>query len=259
MNSALATASVAAVVYPDTDGLPLAEDTKHFNAITTLEWNLEIQFKDDPQVFVAGDLFWYPEEGNNARRTAPDVMVVFDVPKGDRSSYMQWVEKGIAPQVVFEILHPGSDVFEMSNKFGIYDWQGVEEYYLFDPERGTWGGWIRKGQCLDQVKAMHGWTSPRLGIRFESVPGEEMTVYGANGERFRTVLEMDELREEIEGRLAKTEETLELERLAREQATRRADDAEQRANKLLAALQAAGIEAPASRRRHRGAGIETPA
>ena len=56
-------------------------------------------FDRDENVFVAGDLLWYPVEGNNKLRQAPDVMVVFGAKKGDRGSYMQWKEQGIPPQV----------------------------------------------------------------------------------------------------------------------------------------------------------------
>ena len=31
-------------------------------------------------VFVAGDLLWYPVEGNNKLRQAPDVMAIFGIP-----------------------------------------------------------------------------------------------------------------------------------------------------------------------------------
>jgi Uma2 family endonuclease len=59
-------------------------------------------------LFVAGDLLWYPVEGDNKLRQAPDVMVVFGRPKGDRGSYKPWEEDNIPPQVVFEILLPAT-------------------------------------------------------------------------------------------------------------------------------------------------------
>src|SRR6185437_6088363 len=101
-------ASKQVVVYPDTDGEPMAENTLQFEWIVTIKEGLERAFRDDPNVFVAGDLFWYPVEGNNTKRMAPDVLVAVGRPKGHRSSYMQWLEGGIAPQVVFEILSPGN-------------------------------------------------------------------------------------------------------------------------------------------------------
>ena len=39
-------------------------------------------FNDDPNVFVAGDLLWYPVEGNPKVRSAPDAMVAFGRPNG---------------------------------------------------------------------------------------------------------------------------------------------------------------------------------
>jgi Uma2 family endonuclease len=85
-------------------------------------------FADDPNVFVAGDLFWYPVEGKSNIVNAPDVMVVFGRPKGDRSSYQQWNEAGIAPQVVFEILSPSNTQNEMDRKLLFYERYGVQEY-----------------------------------------------------------------------------------------------------------------------------------
>lgn len=214
------------IVYPDTDGLPMAENTKQYDAIVTIKENLERQFRTDPLVFIAADLFWYPEEGNNQKRTAPDVMVVFGVPKGHRSSYMQWVENGVIPQVVFEVLSPGNRVVEMSNKFATYDRQGVEEYYVFDPETGLWGGWLRTATGLNPVQDMHGWTSPRLQIKFESVEDSELTLFGSDGKRFLTMAEIDAARKDLES-------SVDLERKAREQAVQRADEATQRANEAL--------------------------
>jgi Uma2 family endonuclease len=89
----------------------MADNTKQFRWIVVIKENLELLFADNPQVFVAGDLLWYPVEGDNAIRQAPDAMVVVGRPKGNRGSYRQWEEGGVAPQVVFKILSPG-------NRFG---------------------------------------------------------------------------------------------------------------------------------------------
>jgi len=86
------------ITYPESDGKPMADNTKQFRYITTIEGNLEVQFANDPDVFVAGDLLWYPVEGNPFTRIAPDVLVVFGRPKGDRGSYLQWEEDDIAPR-----------------------------------------------------------------------------------------------------------------------------------------------------------------
>src|SRR5690348_15527328 len=158
------------VVYPESDGQPIADNTKQFRWITTIENGLEVLFRDDPDVFVAGDLLWYPVEGDPTIRMAPDAMVVFGRPKGDRGSYQQWREGGIAPQVVFEVLSPGNRAGELRRKFAFYDRYGVEEYYVYDPDRGHLLGWTRQDGpdgALAPIPAMRGWLSPRLGIRFD--------------------------------------------------------------------------------------------
>jgi len=89
--------------YPDSDGKPNGDNTLQFRWIVTIEGNLEILYEDDADVFVAGDLLWYPVNGQKAICTAPDALVAFGRPKGYRGSYKQWVEGGIPPKVVFEI------------------------------------------------------------------------------------------------------------------------------------------------------------
>jgi Uma2 family endonuclease len=93
------------IIYPESDGKPIADNTKQFELIVEIKKGLNLLFINNPQVFVAGDLFWYPVEGQSKIVTAPDVMVAVGRPKGDRGSYKQWEEDNIAPQVVFEILY----------------------------------------------------------------------------------------------------------------------------------------------------------
>jgi len=90
------------IVHPDRHGKPMSDNTLQFKWIVTIKEGLEAPFRDDPNVFVAGGLLWYPVKGEPKIRTAPDAMVAFGRPKGHRGSSMQWVEGGIAPQVVFE-------------------------------------------------------------------------------------------------------------------------------------------------------------
>lgn len=123
------------LIYPESDGQPMSDNTKQFRWIATIKEGLEWLFQDDPNVFVAGDLLWYPTQGNNVTRAAPDAMVAFGRPKGDRGSYQQWKEGNIAPQVVFEVRLPGNSQTELDKKLVFYDRYGVEEYYLYDPDK----------------------------------------------------------------------------------------------------------------------------
>src|SRR5262249_7038639 len=160
------------IQYPEDDGNPMSDNTLQFQYIVTVQGGLDALFRDDPDVFIAGNLLWYPVEGDPTIRQAPDVMAVFGRRKGYRGSYRQWEEGGIAPQVVFEILSPGNRVGEMLRKFRFYERYGVEEYYIYDPDEGELVGYVREGSELREVPSMLGWISPRLQVRFELVNGE---------------------------------------------------------------------------------------
>ena len=179
------------VQYPDSDGQPMADNTKQFRWIVVLKENLERLFASNKDVFIAGDLLWYPAEGEPKIRQAPDVMVVFDRPKGDRGSYRQWREDGVAPQVVVEILSPGNRPGEMLRKLNFYQRYGIEEYYIYDPDSNELTGLQRSGKSLQLIGEMSGWVSPRLGIRFQLLDNT-LDIYRPDGERFLTSVELGE-------------------------------------------------------------------
>lgn len=190
ITSKLRRPDTSSIIYPESDGLPMANNTEQFRLIMTIQGNLDLLFADDPNVFVIGDLLWYPVEGDNVTRMAPDVMVVFGRPKGDRGSYLQWKEGGIAPQVVFEIVSPGNRKQEMTDKFGFYNRFGVEEYYLYDPGRGRLLGWLRGvSGALEPIAEMNNWRSPRLGVRFV-MEGFDLQLYGPDNSRFLSFIEI---------------------------------------------------------------------
>lgn len=221
------------IVYPESDGKPMADNTKQFRWIVTIKEGLEVLYKDDPNVFVAGDFLWYPVEGDNKIRQAPDAMVVFGRPKGDRGSYLQWLENNIPPQVVFEVLSPGNTRTEMERKLRFYDRYGVEEYYIYDPDDIELSGWIRVGSDLEPVEPMDGWISPRLGIRFD-MSGDELVIFRPDGERFLTPVEIFLLRDEERQRAERERQRAERER-------QRADQERQRAERLAEQLRRLGI------------------
>ena len=182
------------VVYADSDGRRISDNTLQFRWIMTLQGGLDALFRADPNVFVAGDLLWYPVQGQPKVRAAPDTMVAFGRPKGYRGSYKQWVEGGVAPQVVFEVFSPGNRAGEMRFKHAFYEKYGVEEYYVYDPDRVTLLGHRRdaKGK-LAPLSEMDGYVSPRLGVRFELA--DELVVYRPDGKSFLTYLELVEQNE----------------------------------------------------------------
>lgn len=208
------------LIYPESDGKPIADNTEQFRWIVTLHQNLDWLFASDPTVFVAGDLLWYPVEGSPSLCTAPDVMVAFGRPKGKRGSYKQWEENNIAPQVVFEILSPSNTLGEMNKKQSFYNRYGVEEYYIYNPDTNDLSGWLRRDNILDVIDPIADWVSPRLGIRF-AWSTEGWNLYRPDGQRFLTYIEIAE---------------------AAEQAKQQAEQAKQQAERLAQKLRDLGVD-----------------
>jgi Uma2 family endonuclease len=226
MNLRTPTAPSNPIVYPESDGKPMADNTRQFRWIQVLHGNIAALFRNEPDVFVAGDLLCYPEEGHPEVNTAPDVLVVFGRPKGDRRSYKQWEEGCVPLTVVFEILSPTNTVLEMAAKFAFYEDHGVEEYYIYDPDNNHLQVFQRRGEVLVRVRRTQGFVSPRLGIRFD-LSGPEMVVLSPDGRRFCTFEELEadwvqaqQRAQEAERRAAKAEQDI-------EDAERRAAKAEQ--------------------------------
>jgi Uma2 family endonuclease len=216
-------------LYPSSDGKPMADNTQQYRWLVLIKENLEILWAAIPDVFIAADLLWYPIQVKKppAPRQAPDVMVVFGRPKGERRSYRQWEEDDIPPQVVFEILSESNKTAsgrrEMERKFAFYQQYGVEEYYIYDPEQVRLEGWQRQGQKLVAIEPMSDWVSPRLQVRFAWQEGEELVFYRPDGQRFLSSVELEE-------RLVREQQRADQERQRADQEQQRADQERQRAD-----------------------------
>ncbi|MGL5060000.1 MAG: Uma2 family endonuclease [Microcoleus sp.] len=215
------------IIYPCSDGQPMADSTIQYRLIVKIKEGCESLLKDDPNVFVAADLLWYPVQGRKDICQAPDTMVIFGRPKGDRLSYIQHREDNIGPQVVFEIRSHNDRQVKMDKKLAFYNRYGVEEYYVYDPEENELSGWQRIDGNLEVIDPMSGWISPRLGVRFEL--GEtDLEIYKPDGERFLYYEEVEEQR------------NLERQRVAQE--SQRAEQEFQRAERLAAKLRELNID-----------------
>jgi Putative restriction endonuclease len=91
------------VLYPSSDGKPMAETDFHVLAIRWLLDALEDVFKDRDDIYIAGNVNWFWQRGNPRRRRSPDAMVVVGVEKGPRRSFRSWNEGGAVPAVCFEM------------------------------------------------------------------------------------------------------------------------------------------------------------
>lgn len=243
------------VIYPESDGLPMAENTELFDWIVYIKEGLECLFANDMNVFVAGDLLWYPVQDHNEIVQAPDTLVAFGTHKGRRVSYKQWEENNIAPQVVFEVRSPSNSKANLETVKQFYENYGVEEYYLYDPARGILNGYMRNGLRFTEIENMRGWISPRLGVRFDLI-GKVLQMIRPDGRPFQSFLDTfqraDLAEQQVEQeRQAKerAEALLAAERQSKEQSEallaaerQRAEQAEQRAAALIEQLRALGFD-----------------
>ena len=99
----------------------------------------------------------------------------------------------------------------MSRKLRFYDRYGVEEYYIYDPDRIDLAGWQREEGALTFIEGINGWTSPRLGIRL-TVDDGDLAIYSSDGQRFVDFVELE--RQRSEERQRANEERQRSERLA---------------------------------------------
>ena len=233
--------TTAEIIYPSSDGQPMAESTIQYKLIVKIKEGCESLFKDDPNVFVAADLLWYPVEGRVDISQAPDTMVIFGRPKGERPSYIQYREDNISPQVVFEIRSHNDSNTKMNKKLSFYQRHGVEEYYVYDPEKNELEGWQRVEGDLEVIEPMEGWISPRLGVRFE-LGSDGLEIYRPNGEKFLSYGELEAERLLDRQRLQQESQRAEEEFQRAEESNQRAEESNQRAERLAAKLRELNID-----------------
>ena len=128
-------AAPVAVEYPDSDGKPMAESDFQLNYLVYAREGLRIHYRDRRKrddVYVAGNLLIYYEEGNPRASVAPDVFVVIGVPNHDRRTYQVWRE-GKVPDFVLEITSRSTWAEDQRSKRELYRRLGVAEYWQYDP------------------------------------------------------------------------------------------------------------------------------
>ncbi len=131
----MATAVLPELIYPESDGQPMAESDWHGNVLIDVRARLK-HWADGqrPAAYVGANMFVYWVERQPHKVLAPDVFVAFGVSTEDRRTYKTWDEGGVFPSVVFEFTSESSRREDMGTKFAAYrdEWR-VSEYFLFDP------------------------------------------------------------------------------------------------------------------------------
>lgn len=121
------------IVYPDSDGEPMAENDHQLTAMIDAINMLRAWFAEREDVYAGGDMLMYYRMNDNETRVAPDVFVVFGVEsRHKRDSWIVWRE-GKAPDIVMELASGSTWRRDMREKRDIYAEMGVTEYWRFDP------------------------------------------------------------------------------------------------------------------------------
>lgn len=221
MTAVVPTPCKSGIVYPNSDGKPVAETYDHLYAILT---TLEVlrQYLLSSRATVLANQFLYYAEGFPKLRVAPDVMIIYDVEPGGRDNYKIWEEKQV-PKVIFEMTSKSTQDEDKNTKKNLYEALEVQEYWLFDP-KGEWIEQKLQGYRLrgDSYVAITDNQSESLQLRL-AVEGKLIGFYRLdNGQK---LLVPDELVEALR------EETLK-----RQEAEKQAEQERQRATQLESIL-----------------------
>ena len=228
------------VDYPESDGEPMGETDLHRDEMVALIESLKGRYESRPDVYVAGNLFLYYEEGNPSAVFAPDTMVVFGVEKRRRRTYKLWEERRV-PDFVLEVSSRKTSTEDEGNKMVLCRRLGVHEYFLFDPEGDYLSprlqGYRLAGGQYGSVEpgADGSVASESLGLRFR-VEGVSLRIVDASsGEPL--------LRPEEERRARRAAEQARNDEARRaETEARRAETEARRAERYAARLRELGVD-----------------
>ena len=125
--------SAPTLVYPESDGEPMAETGRHVRALLDMIDMIDWHFRDVPDVHVCGNMFLYYEEGNPRKVISPDVFMVRGVSKKDLRTYKTWEQQPYL-DFVLELASPSTFTRDFAEKKDIYEQiLRVKEYYIYDP------------------------------------------------------------------------------------------------------------------------------
>jgi Uma2 family endonuclease len=185
----------------------MGETDVHIDALIYLREALKDHFRNAPQVYVAGNMLLYYEEGNPAACVAPDVFVVHGVAKRERRIYRLW-EEGQPPAVVVEITARGSRLEDLGTQRAGYAMLGVREYFLYDPlgeylRPPLQGYLLQEGEYQRLSPGGEGeLTSQELGVELRLEAGRLRVVDPTTGERLLTPAEAQAARRAAVAELA---------------------------------------------------------
>jgi len=126
-------AAAPTLVYPESDGEPMAESGRHVRLLLDMIEMIDWLFRDVPDVHVCGNMFLYYEEGNPRKVISPDVFMVRGVSKKALRTYKTWEQQPYL-DFVLELASPSTYTKDFNEKKTIYEQiLRVQEYCIYDP------------------------------------------------------------------------------------------------------------------------------
>jgi Uma2 family endonuclease len=156
-------------------------------------------FRNKPSVYVGANMFVYYTEGEPRDVVAPDLFIVFGVPKRERRIFKVW-EEGKAPDVVIELTSASTRLEDLGTKKELYAELGVREYFIFDPLGEYLHPTLRAYRLVDgELMRVNGETvrSEILGLELR-VEGNALRLYHPVEGKLLTPLEAQEARRNAE-------------------------------------------------------------
>ena len=125
--------SAPTLVYPESDGEPMAETPKHQQVMIDCMDILRNHFHGFADVYIGGNMMLYYEEGNPRKSISPDVFIVRGLSKKELRTYKTW-EQPPTLDFVLEVASPSTYTRDFNEKMEIYaKILRVKEYCIYDP------------------------------------------------------------------------------------------------------------------------------
>ncbi len=147
------------LVYPESDGEPMAETPKHLQVMTDCMDVLRGYFRGVPDVYIAGNMMMYYEEGNPRKSISPDVFMVRGLSKKEIRTYKTW-EQPPTLDFVLEVASPSTYTRDFNEKMEIYaKILRVKAYCIYDPYHEidpSFVGFRLVGETYEEIPFVNG-------------------------------------------------------------------------------------------------------
>ncbi len=182
------------VIYPESDGKPMAETDTHRLLIFQLTDMLQYAF---PNAYVSGNICLYYEEGNPKKMISPDVLLCKSQPPDIKRIYLAWEDQAQLDLVV-ELSSVSTKAVDHNKKKRLYvETLQVPYYVIFDPEAIYLHAFERIDGQYQKIDGRFGrFHLKDLGISIGIQTDGFLRIYDAEGNPVWTTAERHDLEKE---------------------------------------------------------------